>query len=73
MWSRGRARGSAVYYSALTALAAQARQGDDEQTANLLGVEGNRIEEAFPATHLSAYYLTCRSAYGLMCRSVSAS
>jgi hypothetical protein len=43
----GRARGSAVYYSALTALAAQARQGGDEETAKMLSDEGGRIESAF--------------------------
>lgn len=44
---RGRARGSAVYYSALTALAAQARQSGDEQTERLLSDEGQKIEAAF--------------------------
>lgn len=43
----GRARGSAVYYSALTALAAQARQSGDEQTERLLSDEGRRIEASF--------------------------
>jgi hypothetical protein len=43
----GRARGSAVYYSALTALAAQARQGGDEETGRLLSAEGRQIEAAF--------------------------
>ncbi|MFT4085495.1 MAG: hypothetical protein QM638_23175 [Nocardioides sp.] len=43
----GRARGSAVYYSALTALAAQARQRGDEQTEKLLSEAGGRIETSF--------------------------
>lgn len=43
----GRARGSAVYYSALTALAAQARQGGDEPIEKLLSDEGRQIEGAF--------------------------
>lgn len=44
---RGRARGSAVYYSALTALAAQARQSGDEATERLLSDEGRQIEAMF--------------------------
>ena len=44
---RGRARGSAVYYSALTALAAQARQSGDETAERLLSAEGSQIEATF--------------------------
>lgn len=44
---RGRARGSAVYYSALTALAGQARQSGDATTERLLSVEGRQIEATF--------------------------
>ena len=54
---RGRARGSAVYYSALTALAAQAKQAGDEETAQRLSGEGSRIEERFRAS-LQAFLST---------------
>lgn len=44
---RGRASGSAVYYSALTALAAQAKHVGDEDTARRLSSEGSQIEATF--------------------------
>jgi len=46
----GRVSGSAVYYSALTALAAQARQVGDDETAHRLTDEGQKIEEKFKAS-----------------------